>query len=196
MTLRSVMRMPLELLSAFLFGIPGRLGCFLRRVCCAPFMASGKVFDLESGVSILGLGNLSLGRGVCIEKGCTLLCPRAPLSLGAHVYLNKNVRLGSNGLAPLRIGDNVMIGPNVVIDTSRHNNDQVDIPMKEQGLTYGPVTIEDDVWIGANVVVTMNVIIGRGSIIGAGAVVTRDIPPYSVAVGVPARVVRSRKDAR
>ncbi|QGY41956.1 maltose O-acetyltransferase [Pseudodesulfovibrio cashew] len=87
-----------------------------------------------------------------------------------------------------------MIGPNVVMDTSRHNDARADIPMREQGMTYAPITIEDDVWIGANVVITSGVNIGHGSIIGAGAVVVRDIPPFSVAVGVPCRVVRKRLD--
>ncbi|WP_158946210.1 acyltransferase [Pseudodesulfovibrio cashew] len=194
MRIDSVLRMPLELLKVFLFALPGRLGVFLRRQCCSPFLAAGDRFDMESGVAILGMKNLSLGRNVVIESRCTLLCPNAPLALGENCYLNKNVRLGSNGTAELRIGANVMIGPNVVMDTSRHNDARADIPMREQGMTYAPITIEDDVWIGANVVITSGVNIGHGSIIGAGAVVVRDIPPFSVAVGVPCRVVRKRLD--
>jgi acetyltransferase-like isoleucine patch superfamily enzyme len=112
--------------------------------------------------------------------------------LGANCYLNRNVRLGSSGDAGFTMGDNVMVGPNVVMDTSRHNDARIDIPMKLQGMSYAPIVIEDDVWIGANVVVTCGVTVGRGSIVGAGAVVTRDVPPYSVVAGVPARVVRQR----
>jgi acetyltransferase-like isoleucine patch superfamily enzyme len=68
-----------------------------------------------------------------------------------------------------------------------------DRPIHSQGLDHAPITIEDDVWIGGRVNVVAGVTVGRGSVIGAGAVVTKDVPPYSVAVGVPARVIKSRR---
>lgn len=189
--LKSLIRLPIDMGRALLFAIPTRLGVFLRRLLCAPFMASGDSFDIEAGVSILGLHNLTIGDGTCIETRCTLLCPNSPLSLGRDCYLNKNVRLGSSG-AGLTLGDNVMVGPNVVMDTSRHNSERTDVPMKSQGMSYAPISIGDDVWIGANVVVTMGVSIGEGCIVGAGSVVTKDIPAFSVVAGVPAAVIKSR----
>jgi galactoside O-acetyltransferase len=190
--MESVFRCPLDVLRALVAAVPSRLGVFLRRLAYRPFMAGGALFDLEPGVRIDGLGNLAIGDGTCVESDCTLLCPGAPMVLGANCYLNRNVRLGSSGDAGFTMGDNVMVGPNVVMDTSRHNDARIDIPMKLQGMSYAPIVIEDDVWIGANVVVTCGVTVGRGSIVGAGAVVTRDVPPYSVVAGVPARVVRQR----
>ncbi|MBN3966976.1 acyltransferase [Pseudomonas gregormendelii] len=91
------------------------------------------------------------------------------------------------------IGDYVMIAPNVSILNESHTFQRTDIPMVFQPTTpkSNPV-IDDDVWIGRNAVILPGVHIGRGSIIGAGAVVTKNIPPYSVAVGVPAKVIRSR----
>jgi len=192
MTWKSLVREPLELLRALVFSIPGRLGVFLRRNCLAPFLAAGGAFDMETGVSIEGLGNLTLGRNVVIESRCTLLCPNTKLSIGDGCYLNKNVRLGSSGTASLVIGNNVMIGPNVVIDTSQHRHERLDVPMRDQGMIYAPITIGDNVWIGANVVVTAGVSIGSGSIVGAGAVVTRDVPPNVIAGGVPCKVIRKR----
>ena len=94
---------------------------------------------------------------------------------------------------PVTIGRNVMMGPEVVIYTSGHKFDRTDIPMMEQGNTDAePVTIGDDVWIGRRVMIMPGVTIGNGCVIGAGAVVTKDIPPYSVAGGVPAKVLKSR----
>ena len=87
-----------------------------------------------------------------------------------------------------------MMGPEVVFYTQNHKTNRTDIPMREQGMTeIMPIVIEDDVWIGARVVVLPGCTIGRGSVIGACSVVSKSIPPYSVAVGSPARVVKCRK---
>ncbi len=95
---------------------------------------------------------------------------------------------------PVYIGKNVMMGPEVIIYTHNHEFSQLDIPMNQQGKgKTEPVYIGDDVWIGRRVIILPGVHIGSGSIIGAGAVVTKDIPEYSVAVGVPAKIVKSRK---
>lgn len=192
MKLKTLINMPTEIALAILRGIPGRLGVFLRRVLYRNHMAGGDLFDILEGVQILGFHNLTLGQGATLESRCTVLCPNAPLSLGKGSYLNKNVRIGSGGDAPLTIGDSVMIGPNVVIDTSRHNSQDTRSPMLDQGLSYEPINISDDVWIGANVVVTCGVTIGTGAIIGAGAVVTSDVEPYTVVGGVPAKFIRNR----
>ncbi len=93
----------------------------------------------------------------------------------------------------VKIGNCVMMGPEVVIYTSGHTFDSTDIPMMDQGSTEEkPVVIGNDVWLGRRVMIMPGVHIGDGCVIGAGAVVTKDIPEYSVAVGIPARVVKSR----
>jgi len=190
----ALLALPAALVSWLLAAVPTRLGVFLRRVIYRQFMTSGHLFDIAEGVTIEGLENLSLEHGATISSGCTLLCPNARLSLGLRCYLNKNVRLGSHGNAPLSLGNNVMVGPNVVMDTSRHNSERLDIPMQDQGLSYAPIQVGDDVWIGANAVITCGVAIGRGCIIGAGAVVTRDVPDFAVVGGVPARIIRMRDE--
>lgn len=111
------------------------------------------------------------------------------LSIGD--YSGIGIKACING--PVTIGKNVMMGQEVIIYTTRHNDNRIDIPMMEQGMGQVlPVRIGDDVWIGGRVIILPGVTIGNGCIIGAGAVVTKDIPPYSVAVGVPAKVVRHR----
>jgi acetyltransferase-like isoleucine patch superfamily enzyme len=95
------------------------------------------------------------------------------------------------------IGNFVMIAPNVAILASTHNHDRTDIPMIFQGETTDrKVFIEDDVWLGRNVLVMPGVRIGKGSIVAAGAVVTGDVPQYKVVGGVPARIISDRKPVR
>ncbi|MDP3428325.1 MAG: acyltransferase [Humidesulfovibrio sp.] len=189
---RTLLALPVALARCLLAAVPTRLGVFLRRVAYRPFLASGRLFDIAERVHIEGLGNLTLGHAATVSSGCTIICPNARLSLGQRCYLNENVRLGSVGTAALTLGNDVMVGPNVVMDTSRHNDARLDIPMKDQGLSCAPISVGDDVWIGANAVITCGVVIGRGCIIGAGAVVTRDVPDRAVVGGVPARVIRIR----
>jgi maltose O-acetyltransferase len=94
---------------------------------------------------------------------------------------------------PIKIGNDVMMGQDVLIYTTRHNDYRIDIPMNRQGMAkVEPVEIGNDVWIGSRVIILPGVHISDGCIIGAGSVVTKDIPPYSVAVGAPAKVVRKR----
>ena len=95
---------------------------------------------------------------------------------------------------PTKIGKCVMMGQDCLIYTRNHDFSNVDIPMIDQGFKEKKeVIIEDDVWIGARVIILPGVKIGKGSIIGAGAVVTKDVEPYSVVAGVPAKLIRKRK---
>ncbi len=83
--------------------------------------------------------------------------------------------------------------PDVVMIGENHQSAKRDVPMRLQGYKkFPPIRIEDDVWIGARVIVLPGVSIGKGAIIGAGAVVTKDVPAYAICVGNPARVIRFR----
>ena len=94
---------------------------------------------------------------------------------------------------PLKIGNNVMMGPNVTILTHTHNIERTDIPMGQQGMRVAEVVIGNDVWIGMRVVIMPGVKIGNGAVIGAGAVVTKDVPDFAVVGGVPAKIIKYRK---
>ncbi|MBQ8067377.1 MAG: sugar O-acetyltransferase [Solobacterium sp.] len=104
-------------------------------------------------------------------------------------------------VCPVTIGDNVLIGPNVTIATPMHPlvPEERNVREREDGSLYNleyakPITIERNCWLAANVVVCGGVTIGEGSVIGAGSVVTRDIPPHSIAAGNPCRVIRQVTD--
>lgn len=121
---------------------------------------------------------------------------------GASFHSGRNIRIGNNSGVGINadiggevtIGNDVMMGPNCVILTRNHQFDRTDIPMNQQHFSeYKPVHIGDDVWIGQNVIILPGVEISNGVVIGAGAVVTKSVSAYSVAVGNPARVIKYRK---
>ena len=130
--------------------------------------------------------------------GFSILVPENT-SIGRDVYFNRNVWLGGirgDDASEIIIGDYCQFGPNVVIIASDHAVNEVTRPMRLQNSVPGKIVIGEDCWIGANVTITRGVSIGKGSIIGANSVVTRDIPEYSVAAGVPARVIRDRRSGK
>ncbi|MFA7256075.1 MAG: acyltransferase [Kiritimatiellales bacterium] len=131
----------------------------------------------------------SCGHCFYLLPNCKLMSP-ANIHVGTHVTINHHTTLGGHG--GLTLGNYVLIGPNCNILTANHSFINFNIPISRQGITTDPVKIEDDVWLGANVVVLPGVTIGRGSIVGANAVVSRDVPPFSIAGGVPARVIKQR----
>ena len=127
------------------------------------------------------------GKKVNIEHNA-LFSPK--VSLGDYSGIGVNAKIYGTCV----IGNYVMMGEDCTIITRNHKFDRTDIPMMEQGFEEEkPVHIVNDVWIGDRVTIMPGVHIGDGCVIGAGAVVTRDIPPYSIAAGVPAKVLRSRK---
>lgn len=107
---------------------------------------------------------------------------------------NSTVGFRSDIYGPVKIGKDVMIGPEVAIYTHNHKHDEIDIPMIKQGYTENkPVYIEDNVWIGRRVLIMPGVCIGTGSIVAAGAVVTKNVEPYSIVGGNPAKIIKYRK---
>lgn len=112
------------------------------------------------------------------------------IKIGKYVRINENVFLQGC----ISIGNHVMIAPNVAIHSSTHFYKSTDKPMVTYGLTERKkVILEDDVWIGRNVVILPGIKIGAGVIVGANSVVTKDIEPYSIVGGVPAKFIRKRK---
>lgn len=121
-----------------------------------------------------GLWNMSIGDGSSIPKGSVFYCTEAPLTIGKEV----------------------IFGPNPTIITGDHRVDVMGKYIMDSHdklpKNDAPVTIEDDVWAGANITILKGVTIGRGSVIAAGAVVNKSMPPYSIIGGVPARVLKRR----
>jgi acetyltransferase-like isoleucine patch superfamily enzyme len=137
-----------------------------------------------------GSGRLVVGPWCWLGDGAALRAHGGRVTLGAKVVLGGGSTV--NAYLDVSIGDGTLIAEGVHITDFDHRTDRVDVPIKDQGVVMSPVRIGADVWLGRGVTVLRGVDIGQGSVVGAHAVVTRDIPPYSVAVGVPARVIGSR----
>ena len=133
----------------------------------------------------------SCGKEVNVERNVFLSSGRG-ISIGDHSGIGLNARIAG----PLSIGNDVMMGPNVMIFTQNHRNDDLTIPMRLQTAPKQKVTIGDDVWIGAGAIILPGVTIGNGVIVGAGAIVTKDVPDYAVVGGNPARVLRYRNQRK
>jgi maltose O-acetyltransferase len=124
-----------------------------------------------------------LGRGVYLGDG-------RDVEIGSHCHVNDGCRLVN-----VCIGDYVLVGPEVAFLSQAHRIDSATAPMAVQGkIRFPPTIVEGDVWIGLRAIIMPGRRIGRGAIVGAGAVVTRDVPAYAVVAGVPARIVRYRKE--
>ncbi len=170
---------------------------------------------IQEGVEIVGAGNVYLGKNVTILRNACLSAAEqnSKLYLGNSVLLNKEVEIEVKAGATVEIGDRTFINKNTwisagasikigqdcliapyvgIVATNRSYADP-DTPINRQEPTSKGITIGDDCWLGHRVSVLDGVTIGQGCVIGAGAVVTKDIPPYSIAVGVPAKVIGSRK---
>ena len=137
-------------------------------------------------------GGVKVGTNTNIHPTVLIREPQN-IEIGNNCYFNHNTILnGGHDKAKLIIGNKVQTGPNVCFYCANHNFDNKEIPIKEQGYWEADIVIDDDVWIGANSVITSGVKIGKGAIIGAGSIVTKDIPPYSIAAGNPAKVIKTR----
>lgn len=109
-----------------------------------------------------------------------------------NVIIGDNTRVGLSNtiIGPVTLGNNINIAQNVVMSGLNHGYEDINIAPRLQKCTTAQITIEDDCWIGANVVITAGVTIGKHSVIAAGSVVTKEIPPFSIAAGNPAKVIK------
>lgn len=100
------------------------------------------------------------------------------------------IGLSNTIIGPVTIGNDIRLAQNITLSGLNHNYEDISVPIHVQGVSTSPIVIEDNSWLGANVVVVAGVTIGKHSIVAAGSIVTKNIPPYSVAVGNPARVLK------
>jgi acetyltransferase-like isoleucine patch superfamily enzyme len=137
-------------------------------------------------MDVMPFNNFVLGDNSTIEDFCTVNNGVGDVLIGDRTRIGmSNVLIG-----PVTIGNDVMFAQNIVLSGLNHGYEDITIVPHKQPVTKKKIVIEDEVWIGANVVIVAGVTIGKHSVIAAGAVVTKDIPSYSVAVGNPAKVIK------
>jgi len=146
----------------------------------------GAVICWRTRVDVLPFQPFSIGNRSTIEDFCTINNGVG----GVHIGNNARVGMGTVIIGPVTIGNNVMLAQNIVLSGLNHNYTNPRTPISMQGETVAAIVVEDDCWIGANAVITAGITIGKHSVVAGGAVVTKNIPAYSVAMGNPARVVK------
>lgn len=141
----------------------------------------------HAGIRVVG-GKIIFGRKVVVAAYAVIKPGQRCIEVGDDVWIGQNSVVEGE----VAIGHHTILGPYVHIVAGDHRFADRDRPIRQQGATSEPVKIGGDCWLGGGAFVTSGVTIGAGSVIGARSVVTRDIPAYSVAVGIPAEVIRQR----
>ncbi|MDP9091719.1 MAG: acyltransferase [Actinomycetota bacterium] len=141
-------------------------------------------------LEMLQQGRLTIGPHAFFEPGVWLTSQSGRISIGGGTFLNLNVMVAA--MDRVEIGDHCMLANGCLVTDADHRFDDFEKPVPWQGFTSkGPTVLGDNVWLGANVVVTSGVTIGCRCVIGANSVVTTDVPDFSIAAGAPATVVKS-----
>ncbi|MHC4476799.1 MAG: acyltransferase [Planctomycetota bacterium] len=204
-----------ELLTLFLSSMPGALGFFLRKIFYKKlFAAFGKSVIIGPRVTIRCPGHITLGNKIFIDDGTVLdakghesriqtgdsiligngsilSCASSTIQLGDDISIGSQCLIRA-GMSPVQIGSQVTVGAQSVIISGTPAYDRMDVPMKTQVGSSKGVRIGDDVWIGVGARIIDGVTIGTGCVIGAGSVVTKNIPDYIIAAGVPAKTIGNR----
>ena len=159
----------------------------------------GKAVNLGVGVELQAIGSmgLTLGDFTTIDRNATIRCSGTIRDLGVGVRIGSHTSVGANnfihGGGGVFIGSDCLLGPGVMIFSVNHVHRDNHLPIRLQGDDKKPVTIGNDVWIGAGSVILAGVTIGDGVVIAAGSVVTKDIHPFHVVAGIPAKTLRMRE---
>ena len=137
-------------------------------------------------LDVLPFNNFQLGAGSTIEDFSTINNGVGDVIIGDNTLIG----MGNVIIGPVKIGNNTILAQNIVVSGLNHGYQDVSVPIKDQKVTVGQITIGEDCWIGANAVITAGVTIGKHVVVAGGSVVTKNVPPYSVVAGNPARVIK------
>jgi len=146
----------------------------------------GSIIRFRTRMDVFPFNRFELGRNAVIEDFCTINNGVGDVLIGEQSTMG----IGNVLIGPVTIGKHVIIAQNVVMSGLNHNYEDVCRPIQLQGVKTAAVVIEDDCWIGANVVITAGTTIGKHCVVAAGSVVTKNVPAFSIAAGNPAKVIK------
>lgn len=159
-------------------------------------VGNGFVLDDYATIDALSVEGVTVGDNVTIDRYATLRVSGNMRELGKGIRIGNDTGIGAycyiGAAGGIEIGNNVQFGQRINLHAENHLFDDPDKPIREQGTTRRGIRIEDDCWIGSCSVILDGVTIGKGAVIAAGSVVTKDIAPFAVVAGVPAKVLRQR----
>jgi acetyltransferase-like isoleucine patch superfamily enzyme len=206
-----------ELAAFFCLGLGGALGYVARKMLIRPlFQSCGKSPIFGKGIVLRKPGHITLGNNIAIDdyvmldgcceeepaitigdnviisNGCVIQAKAGPLTIGDKCDIGAHTLISS--ISSISLAPSVLIAGNCYIGGGRYHQKDKTTPIMDQGIySRGPISIGEGTWIGASATILDGVTIGKGAVIGAGSVVTADIPDYSVAVGIPARIISTRE---
>lgn len=204
-----------EIIITFIGSIPGALGYFLRGKAFKSLLGSvgrGTVFgrnltlrcprQIHIGERVMvddyavldakgATSAIKLGNQILIGRNSILTCSDSEIEMGDFIHIGSFCTINSRSL--IKIGSHVQIGTGAQLMAGSHSFDDPDKPTILQTRVSKGIVIEDSVWIGNASIILDGITVGHNSIIGSGSVVSKDVPPYSVVLGNPARVIQKRK---
>ena len=161
-------------------------------------LKAGRNLILEEGVHINALSEngIKLGDNVTIAKYAILSCTGVIANKGIGIQMGSNSAIGAHsflgGQGGIKIGNDVIIGPQVKMFSENHNYELPDLPIRKQRESRKGISIDDNCWIGGGAIILDGVSISKGCVIAAGSVVTKSIPENSIVAGIPAKIIKSR----
>jgi len=146
----------------------------------------GSLIRCRTRMDLMPFNDFSIGKDSTIEDFATINNGVGAVSIGDRTRIG----MGCVIIGPVTVGNDIMFAQNIVVSGLNHGYQDVDVPISLQHVETKPIIIEDEVWIGANAVITAGVTIGKHSVVAGGSVVTKSVPPYAVVGGNPAKILR------
>ncbi len=160
------------------------------------FASFGRKSIIIPPVRLAGEDRIEIGSYVYIARGCWIQAEPDGDNRASALFIGDHTSIAGpcvvSALRSIIIEDHILLASNIYISDHTHRYDKVGVPVKDQGVTrINPVLVKRGAWIGNNAVICPGVTIGEGAVVGANSVVNRDVPDFSIAAGVPARVIRT-----